>query len=196
MPAQPKLEFMEMAQPANVTMPSYYIYRNEQAGQPFDPTSLVFVPPKDSDELFDALRVEFPHLKSHSERMREAVISFLVNEVPTDHILNEPLQAQQLPTPQTMRSTTTSPWQPSFTSISSDSSTWSSPEDFELATPTFGESPLPQPVNRQMSAATSTVASNESSPPALEQMTGVFSLAKLDPTEAENTTKDDRGRKG
>merc|ERR1711939_67679 len=59
----------------------YFIYRDTQPGQPFDPTSPpVFFPPKDSDELFDALRAKYPHTKTHSERMRDAIIEFLLNE--------------------------------------------------------------------------------------------------------------------
>ena len=149
-------------------MDSYVIYRDIPPGQ-FDPTAaLVFLPPKDSDELFDALRVKYPHLKTHSERMREAVFEFLLQERQLE---------QQFPTAQTMDSTGTSPWQASFQSFSSGSSTWSSPD----TTPTFGDSPqsFPQTPNlsRQYSTATTASASNGPSPPALEQMTRVFSLS-------------------
>ena len=152
---------------SNVTMPNYIICRDTQPGQPIDPTaSLVFYPPKDSDELFDALRMKYPHLKSHTERMREAVIEFYMQE-------------QQIPTPTTANSTLTSPWQASMQSMSSGSSTWSSPELFDMATPSFGNSPQPQtqPLSRQQSVATTATAPSNSTPPALEQMTGVFSLS-------------------
>jgi hypothetical protein len=151
-------------------MPSYIICRDTQPGQPINPTAqLVFYPPKDSDELFDALRTKYPHLKTHSERMREAVIQFLVEEQ----------QVPQIPTPTTANSTLTSPWQASMQSMSSGSSTWSSPELFDLATPTFGNSPQPQtqPLSRQQSVATTATVPSNPTPPAIEQMTGVFSLS-------------------
>lgn len=148
-------------------MPSYIIYRDPC--KPYDPTAApIFMPPKDSDELFDALRAKYPHLRTHSERMREAVIEFLMTE----------RLEEQLSTPVTMDSMTASPLQASFHSVSSGS-TWSSPETLGLATPNFENSPRPQvvPLSRQISTAPSVAASSEVSPPALEQMTGVFSLS-------------------
>ena len=150
-------------------MAGYFIYRDtNNRGNPYDPAALEFYPPKDSDELFDALRSKYPHIKSHAERMRDAVIEFLIQE----------RQAEQMPTPQTLdTSTTTSPWQPSFPSLCSESSNFSSPETPALATPTFTNSPQPPHLNRQFSTETSVAPSSEPSPPALNQMTGVFSLS-------------------
>jgi len=54
----------------------YYISRESD-----DPcASLTFHPAKDSDELHDTLRAAFPHVKTHKERMREAVIEFYLCE--------------------------------------------------------------------------------------------------------------------
>lgn len=167
-----QFDFFEMSMPNDFAMPTYVIYRETQPGQPFDPAAqLGFWPAKGSDELFDALRVKYPQYGSHAERMRQAVIEFLMEE--------QSMQTEQLPTPQTANSTMTSPWQASMQSMSSDTSTWSSPELFDLATPSFGNSPQPQaiPLSRQQSTATSTANTTNSTPPAIEQMTGVFSLS-------------------
>ena len=163
-----------MTLPSDVAMPTYFIYRDTPVGTPVDTTApLLFWPPKDSDELFDALRAKYPHLQKHSERMREAVLEFLIEEQQFQQ-----LQTEQLPTPQTMDSTMTSPWLTYMQSMSSDTSTWSSPDMLGLATPSFGNSPQPQPqapsLSRQQSIAT---APSDQTPPALEQMTGVFSLS-------------------
>lgn len=159
---------------SDVAMPAYIIYRDIPAGQPMDLTApLAFFPPKDSDELFDALRISFPHLKSHSERVRQAVIGYLLEETVV------PQMPEQLPTPQTNQSLTVSPWEASIQSMSSDDSTWSSPDMLGLATPSFGNSPQPrysQPMTRQ-STISMPVSQTEGTPPALEQMTGVFSLS-------------------
>ncbi|KAK3684367.1 hypothetical protein LTR37_020343 [Vermiconidia calcicola] len=163
-------DYTEMA------MPSYIIYRDVTAGQSIDPTApLAFFPPKDSDELFDALRTKYPHLRTHSERMRDAVLEFLLEET---QLPLAPME--QLPTPQTAHSTTTSPWQASMQSMSSDSSTWSSPDLLGLATPSFGNSPQPQApsLTRYSSTATTSTGTSESTPPAIDQMTGVFSLSE------------------
>lgn len=155
-------------------MPSYIIYRDIPADQPFDITApLAFFPAKDSDELFDALRVKYPHLRTHSERTRQAVIEYLMQEE------TFPSSLDQLPTPQTAPSLNYSPWEASMQSMSSESSTWSSPELFDLATPLFGNSPQPQSqaLTRQHSTSTAAPSVAQSTPPALEQMTGVFSLA-------------------
>ncbi|KAK5164749.1 uncharacterized protein LTR77_009412 [Saxophila tyrrhenica] len=151
----------------DLAMPAYMIYRDIPAGQPMDLTApLAFFPPKDSDELFDALRMTYPHLKSHSERIGQAVI---------DYLLEENIVPEQLPTPQTSTSTNFSPWEASMQSMS-EGSTWSSPDMLGLATPSFGNSPQPQhsqPLTRQ-----STVGlSNSENTPALDQMTSVFSLS-------------------
>ncbi|GAB1737418.1 hypothetical protein NU219Hw_g1563t1 [Hortaea werneckii] len=167
----------------------YFIYRDTQPGQPFDPASPpVFFPPKDSDELFDALRAKYPHTKTHSERMRDAIIEFLLNERET-----EQMQASTSPAASFSEGAATTPWQaPSWPSMvsSGTNSTFSSPDTLDLATPSFGMSPFPQSVqpNRHPSMAASTTTTSpgatenapDLSPPALEQMTGVFSISSTD----------------
>lgn len=125
--------------------------------------SLVFLPPKDSDELFDALRNKYPQIRTHSQRMREAVIEFLINE---------PQFEQCLTTPQATESNRTSPWQTSHQSFSSQSSDWSSPSAFQR-TPTVPDNTPP----RLHSDTSSLSSAAGRSPPALEHMTSVFSLA-------------------
>jgi hypothetical protein len=158
-----------MALPQNVVLESpsgYIIYRDQIPGEPFDPTStLSFFPPKGSDDLFDALRLAFPHLKTHSERMRDAIIQFL---------LDERQQEQQQSSPAMTTESFTS-WPTMCNSAST--SAFSTPELFDLATPSsFDQSPNPQArqlLLRNPSAATS----KQPSPPSLDQMTGVFSLS-------------------
>jgi hypothetical protein len=41
-----------------------------------------FVPPRDSDELYDALRAGYPKGRTHRERMMEAVLDFIDQEEP------------------------------------------------------------------------------------------------------------------
>ncbi|KAK5016670.1 hypothetical protein LTR60_002297, partial [Cryomyces antarcticus] len=54
-------------------------------GDSYDPTApLQFDPPKGSDELFFALMIAYPQGPTHSERMRAAVIDFLMNEKTAD----------------------------------------------------------------------------------------------------------------
>ncbi|KAI7152583.1 hypothetical protein KC349_g8892 [Hortaea werneckii] len=167
----------------------YFIYRDTQPGQPFDPASPpVFFPPKDSDELFDALRAKYPHTKTHSERMRDAIIEFLLNERET-----EQMQASTSPAASFNDGAAATPWHaPSWPSMvsSGTTSTFSSPDTLDLATPSFGMSPFPQSVqpNRHLSMAASTTTTSpiatenapNLSPPALEQMTGVFSISSTD----------------
>ena len=157
---------------STVPMPTYFIYRDIPPDHPFDSSAtLVFVPPKDSDELFDALRVKYPHLRSHSERTREAVIEFLLDEPLMPH--PAPLQHS---TSQVMDPTLASPWLESFPSMSSEASTWGTPETMDLMSPIFGNSP--QPHTQQLTRQTSTTASTAaSSPPAMEEMTGMFHLS-------------------
>ena len=154
-----------------------YVITRIVPGQPYDPTAPpVFYPAKDSDELFDALRVAFPHVKSHPERMRDAMIKFLMEE----------RQAEQMqPTFTPTAATTPAAYQQTWPSMSSSgtSSTWSSPETLDLATPTFGMSPAPMappPLTRQYSTAPSVAATStagSTSPGAIEDMTTVFSIS-------------------
>jgi len=164
--------------PIDLPVPSYIIYRDTPAGRAYDPTAPpVFFPPKDSDELFDALRTKFPHLRSHSERLRDAMIEFLLEERQAE--LGQNLSAMPAMSAET---STTSPCQLSWPSMSSDSSSlWSSPDTFTLTTSTFGDSLQPHLLHltRQAStagSATATPSIPESSPAVPEHMTGVFSL--------------------
>jgi hypothetical protein len=149
-------------------VPTYIIYRDVTEGQPYDPTAtLTFFPAKDSDELFDALRAKYPHLKSHSERMRDATIEFLLQER-----ADEALSANVSPTiPSPYDSMNdASPFQQSWPSASM--TTLSSPDMANFTTPSFDNSPKPQIptfVQQQSSSAAAT--------PAIDQMTSVFSLS-------------------
>jgi hypothetical protein len=58
---------------------NFRIFRTtDQADDALD--SFQWEPPKDSDELFMALKAAFPRGKTHRVRMREALIEFLVQE--------------------------------------------------------------------------------------------------------------------
>ncbi|KAK5685566.1 hypothetical protein LTS10_003647 [Elasticomyces elasticus] len=176
------MAFHPFEPPVDIAMPAYFIYRDTPPGQPYDPAAPpVYFPPKDSDELFDALRMAFPHVKSHTERMRDAMIKFLLEERDAEQLQNS------VNTFPDTTSATPSEWQQSWPSMSSSgtgSSTFSSPELFDLATPTFGMSPMPQvpQLSRQYSSAPSVAATSngDASPPALEGMTGVFSVSTTD----------------
>lgn len=151
-----------MAVPQVNDQPAYIIYRDVPAGEPYDATSpLSFFPPKGSDELFDALRLSFPLLRTHSERMRDAIIQFLLEERQVEQFELSPanaLESSQLT------------W-PSVSSAST--SNFSSPDLLNYATPvSFTNSPQVQQA-QQPCIATST----QSSSPSLDQMTGVFSLS-------------------
>ncbi|KAK3678978.1 hypothetical protein LTR78_001431 [Recurvomyces mirabilis] len=161
----------------NFTPVDNYVITRIVPGKPYDPTSPpVFYPAKDSDELFDALRTAFPHVKSHPERMRDAMIKFLMEERQA-----EQMQPAFAPTAATTPVTFQQTW-PSMSS-SGTSSTWSSPETLDLATPIFGMSPgpmAPPPLTRQYSTAPSVAApstADSTSPVAIEDMTTVFSIS-------------------
>jgi hypothetical protein len=150
----------------------YCIYRDVPEGQLYDPTAtLAFFPPKDSDELFDALRAKFPHLKSHSERMRDATIEFLLQERDA-----EALSANVSPAMPSLYDSQaeTSPWQHSWPSVSM--TTLSSPEMTNFATPAFGNSPKQQ-IPHLMRSQSSTATPSDAQTPALDSMTSVFSLS-------------------
>lgn len=59
--------------------------KSGQAGDALE--SFEWQPSKDSDELFEALKFAFPKGKTHRSRMREALISFLVQECEAEHDL-------------------------------------------------------------------------------------------------------------
>jgi hypothetical protein len=153
-------------------VPTYIIYRDVADGQLYDATApLAFYPAKDSDELFDALRAKFPHLKSHSDRMRDATIEFLLQEREA-----ESLSANVSPAMPTLYDSMTdnSPWQQSWPSVSM--TTLSSPEMTNLATPSFDYSPQPQ-IPHMMRQQSSAATPSDAQTPALDSMTSVFSLS-------------------
>jgi hypothetical protein len=159
-----------MAVPQNFfsvgTVPSYFIYRDVVPGAPFDPTSPPqFYPPKDSDELFDALRLKYPHVPNHADRMRDAIIEFLLEERAAESL-------------QTSPALTVDPSTVSWTSASSGtmSSFFNSPDDFTMPTPTsLNQSPLPEaPIGDHSAFAQGSV---DRSPQTLDAMTGVFSVS-------------------
>jgi hypothetical protein len=158
--------------PTDMSPPTYFIYREiPPNGDPFDATAPpVFFPPKDSDELFDALRIKYPHVKTHSERMRDAVIEFLLEERQT-----ESLSANTSPVMPSLYDSTAaaSPWQHSWPSVSS--TTLSSPETMAMGTPSFEDSPRAR--HPQLARHASTATTSTASPPVLENMTSVFSLS-------------------
>jgi hypothetical protein len=147
------------------TVPSYFIYRDVAPGEPFDPTSSPkFYPAKDSDELFDALRAKYPHVPNHADRMRDAMIDFLLEERAAGSY-------------QTSPALTIDPSTVSWTSASSEtmSSFYNSPDQFAMLTPaSFDQSPLPEAPVADRSASVSGPA--DRSPPSLNAMTGVFSI--------------------
>ncbi|KAG8623892.1 hypothetical protein KVT40_008868 [Elsinoe batatas] len=149
------------------TVPSFYIYRETGSDEPFDPTTpLQFFPPKDSDELFFALRNAYPNVATHSDRMRNAAIEFLLTEG----------QAQQQ-----VSSSQTSPNMTMENSMIYDSASTSSYSPYiSMASSSSASPDIPalnlaasQPVQRNNSQAS--VAPSQSSAP-LDQMTSVFSL--------------------
>lgn len=55
--------------------------KSAQANDPYDPYSgIEFSPDKDSDELFECLKRSFPAGKTHKERMKLALMGFIINE--------------------------------------------------------------------------------------------------------------------
>lgn len=152
-------------------MPSYYIYRDGAANEPFDPTApLQFFPPKDSDELFFALRQAYPNVSTHSERMRNAVIEFLMAEGETQR--TSPQQSPTVTLEQSMTSSSTSPYSPYISLTSSASSSSDSPCLFDSQSPQQVTSPSAASAGGE-SSRTAAARAN----PDLEQMTSVFSLS-------------------
>jgi len=158
---------------ANMAPTTYIIYR----GEPFDASApLNFFPAKDSDELFDALRAKYPALKTHSERMREAVIDFLMEEQAAESFSNT--TSPTMPSLYDDSTASTSPnWQQSWPSMSS--TTQSTPEMLNMATPNFINSPrFPEaPQFASMSRQASNATESADTTPALDQMTSVFALS-------------------
>ncbi|KAF2501512.1 hypothetical protein BU16DRAFT_534172 [Lophium mytilinum] len=66
---------------ASISARRFQIRRNLATTDSYNPCAgIEFDPPRDSDELFDALKVAYPRRKTHKARMREAIIEFLVSE--------------------------------------------------------------------------------------------------------------------
>ncbi|KAI5241359.1 hypothetical protein E4T42_08018 [Aureobasidium subglaciale] len=149
-------------------MVGYFIYRS---GEQADPTALEFCPPKGSDELFFALKTAYPHVKTHSDRMRNAVIEFLKQELNAEQTQLE-TPTIPLETDLSFDMSTESPWWPS---MDSTASTLSSPDLFNMATPASMSSSQAPAMSRQNSS--SQPSSSQKARPALEDMTGVFSLS-------------------
>ncbi|OQO07200.1 hypothetical protein B0A48_07770 [Cryoendolithus antarcticus] len=160
-----------MELPTNNQMTAaYFIYRDTSVACENGTAPLAFFPAKDSDELFDALRAKYSHIKSHADRVREATIEFFMEEQASLTVSTAPS------TVPAMYETTAdlSPWQQSWPSESM--TTLSSPETMSLSTPSVYEYPAAQqtPQVRHSSAGLST---SVASPRALENMTSVFSLS-------------------
>ncbi|KAF4555915.1 Hypothetical protein D9617_2g058800 [Elsinoe fawcettii] len=151
--------------------PSYYIYRDGSANEPFDPTApLQFFPPKDSDELFFALRTAYPNVSTHSERMRNAVIEFLMNEGQAQQQVASSQTSPVMPVDNSMmyESASTSSYSPYISMASSSSASMDGSPEITALSPA-----LSQPVQRTNSQAS--VAPSQNGAP-LDQMTSVFSL--------------------
>src|ERR1700760_158031 len=84
----------------------FRIFRATNADGSLDPPAkFVFEPSIDSDELFDALRVEYPGIKTHAERKRKAVLDFLVREREEDlRALDMLVGGEQVASPTVMTS--------------------------------------------------------------------------------------------
>ena len=152
--------------------PSYFIYR-EQGSEPFDPTApLQFYPSKESDELFFALMAAYPTVTTHSERMRNAVIDFLMNERDAERTRYISGAAESSSSSSSFDSTTTSPaYSGQYESAKSVSG---SPR---LLNPAVSRSHASSPSYTTSLSRTSSQDHSAASPVALEQMTSVFSLS-------------------
>ncbi|KEQ76950.1 hypothetical protein M436DRAFT_27875, partial [Aureobasidium namibiae CBS 147.97] len=151
-----------------IPMVGYFIYRS---GEQADPTALEFCPPKGSDELFFALKTAYPHVKTHSDRMRNAVIEFLKQELTEEqNQMTTPIIPMEADLSYDVSNK--SPWWPS---MDSTASTLSSPDLYNLATPASMSSYQAPTMSRQNSSSQSSSA--QKAKPGLEEMTGVFSLS-------------------
>ncbi|KAF2815409.1 uncharacterized protein BDZ99DRAFT_567255 [Mytilinidion resinicola] len=64
-----------------MSLRGFQIKRNPAITDSYDPCAgIEFDPPRDSDELFDALKAAYPRRRTHKARIREAIIEFLVTE--------------------------------------------------------------------------------------------------------------------
>ncbi|KAE9974699.1 hypothetical protein BLS_002944 [Venturia inaequalis] len=68
---------------------SFRVWRkSDQADEALE--SFEWDPPKDSDDLFEALKTAYPKGKTHRSRMRKALIEFLIQECETDRDETQP----------------------------------------------------------------------------------------------------------
>ncbi|KAK6432735.1 hypothetical protein LTR95_011095 [Oleoguttula sp. CCFEE 5521] len=161
---------MELPTNNQMGAPAYFIYSDTSIVCDNDAAApLAFFPAKGSDELFDALRAKYSHIKSHADRVREATIEFFMEEQASLTVSTAPSAV-----PTMYEAADQSPWQQSWPSESM--TTLSSPETMSLSTPSFYEYPGSQqtPQVRHSSAG---LSSSVASPRALENMTSVFSLS-------------------
>ncbi|KAK4991745.1 hypothetical protein LTR50_001562 [Elasticomyces elasticus] len=155
------------------SMPEYTIERQPNVhGDLHDPTQpFRWSPPMGSDELYDALRRAFPDAKKHSMRVRNALLQFLEEEQTMEELglsLSTPIF------PEVFSTAEPSDIWPSMNTdhILSDFS--ASPTVGPLFTPSTPETTSTTPsLSREGSNAVMPVMTT---PPPLEQMTGVFSL--------------------
>lgn len=155
----------------------YVIYRDTPSTEPFDPTApLQFFPPKDSDDLFFALKMAYPLVSTHAERMRNAVIDFLMGERDAEQAKSQSPSFLHQDSSVSMDSSTDSTRQ-----SGSSSSLLSSPDMMTMPTPSSTTSPAPwaAPMSRTVSNAQSSSSSRApvTSPLAIDEMTSVFSLS-------------------
>lgn len=159
------------SQSLNGELPTYMIYRDVRPGEPFDPSApLHFLPPKDSDELFDALRFAFPHLKTHSERLRDATIKFLLDE-----------QRSYTPSPAPAGPATTQPATQTF-AVSPTSTASGSSNTLNIwnhATISTRGKFKHVPSSSHQSTQSSSLLTKDMPPQ--EDMTGVFSISSVQP---------------
>ncbi|KAK8167795.1 hypothetical protein IWX90DRAFT_412514 [Phyllosticta citrichinensis] len=122
--------------------------RGDASHDPF--TKLVFEPALESDELFDALREAYPAVKTHTERKKQAVLDFLMDErqaieqeitafvhgtgaaAPVDAAFNPQDDASPLNPPSVRNPSTSYSGDESFSSSAAPSSAESSPETLSL----------------------------------------------------------------
>lgn len=75
-----------MAEQIHIGNRGFRVTRNDtEARQSYDPCAgIQFIPPMDTDELFEALKHAYPNGSCHRQRMRQALIEFLLNEMETE----------------------------------------------------------------------------------------------------------------
>ncbi|KAF2099521.1 hypothetical protein NA57DRAFT_55485 [Rhizodiscina lignyota] len=150
----------------------FFITRVPDANGEVDATRPVeFYPPKDSDELYEALKEAFPQFKTHKERVREAVIEFHLQERDTEQAMADSA-ASSFTVPATMPSPA---WfaAPPMTAAPSHGSMHTTPEYLpspeSLFNNTFPSTPATE--TQEVSAVPSSMASS------IKDMTSVWSVS-------------------